>query len=326
MATDTTNSAQRAAARSASSEATISSTATDAEVRKAAAAAARRHTAKVWSVRLALVVLGLGLWELGARYWVDFQGNTHFSKPRDWQDHAQRWGIDAFFYSQPSQIAERLVDWFTVGPSSGPIWEHIGVTLWEATSGFLIGSVAGVVLGILLGRARFAAEVLAPFIKAANAIPRIVLASLFVIWFGLGLSSKIATAVVLVFFAVFFNAFQGAREVDRNLVNNARILGASRLRVLTSIVIPSATSWILASLHVAFGFALIGAVVGEVIGAKRGLGLLIANSQGTFDAAGIYAGMIIITVVALGAEWIITAVEKRLMRWRPPAIHEIAQI
>jgi NitT/TauT family transport system permease protein len=301
-------------------------TAADLAVIRAAAAAQRRRRAGIWGVRVALVVVGLAMWELAARYWVDFDGQTHFVKPLDWKDHAQRWVMDQFFYSQPSEIWHRLVEWFTTGPSSGPIWEHIGVTLWEATAGFVIGSVAGVVLGILLGRARFFADVLAPFIKAANAIPRIVLASLFVIWFGLGLSSKIATAVVLVFFAVFFNAFQGAREVDRNLVNNARILGAGRLKVLTAIVIPSATSWILASLHVAFGFALIGAVVGEVIGAKRGLGLLIAHSQGTFDAAGIYAGMIIITVLALVAEWLITALEKRLLRWRPPSASETAHI
>src|SRR6266542_3374236 len=188
------------------------------------------------------------------------------------------------------------------------------------------GAVAGVVLGILLGRARFLADVAAPFIKAANAVPRIVLASLFVIWFGLGLSSKVATAVVLVFFAVFFNAFQGAREVDRNLVNNARILGARRFGVLTTIVVPSATSWILASLHSAFGFALIGAVVGEYTGADKGLGLLIATAQGTFDPAGIYAGMIITTVIALLAEWSLTAAENRLLRWRPPAASAEVQI
>jgi len=301
-------------------------TAADLAAIRAATVARRRRRGLVWLTRILLVVVGLSAWELAARYWVDFDGRTHFSKPLDWKEHAQRWGIDQFFYSQPSEIAGRLRDWFTTGPSSGPIWEHIGVTMWEAVSGFVIGSVAGVVLGILLGQARFAADVLAPFIKAANAIPRIVLASLFVIWFGLGLSSKIATAVVLVFFAVFFNAFQGAREVDRNLINNARILGASRRKVLTSIVVPSATSWILASLHVAFGFALIGAVVGEVIGAKRGLGLLIAHSQGTFDAAGIYAGMIIITVLALVAEWLLTAVEKRVLRWRPPSANEAGQI
>jgi len=255
---------------------------------------ANRRT-KLWSVRFGLVVLWLVSWELAATHW-----------------------IDPFFYSKPSAIGDRLTDWFTKGTAFGSIWTQLAVTLEEAVLGFLIGAVAGVVFGILLGRARFAAEVAAPFIKAANAVPRIVLASLFIIWFGLGLTSKVATAVVLVFFAVFFNAFQGAREVDRNLVDNARILGASRTQVLTSIVVPSATSWIFASLHAAFGFALIGAVVGEYAGADKGLGLLIANAQGTFDAAGIYAGMIIITVVALLAEYLITLLENRLLRWRPP--------
>jgi NitT/TauT family transport system permease protein len=260
----------------------------------------RRNTRRrLWAVRLAVVVVWLGSWELAATHW-----------------------IDPFFYSRPSAIWDRLVDWFSTGTAFGSVWTQIFTTLEEAALGFIIGAVAGVILGILLGRARFAADVLAPFIKAANAVPRIVLASLFVIWFGLGLTSKVATAVVLVFFAVFFNAFQGAREVDRNLVNNARILGASRTQVLTSIVVPSATSWIFASLHAAFGFALIGAVVGEYAGADKGLGLLIANAQGTFDAAGIYAGMIITTVIALLAEWLLTLFENRLLRWRPPAVTE----
>jgi NitT/TauT family transport system permease protein len=262
----------------------------------------RRNKRKLWAVRLAVLVIWLGSWELAATHW-----------------------IDPFFYSKPSAIWDRLVDWFTEGTAFGSVWTQILTTLQEAVIGFVIGAIAGVVLGILLGRAKFAADVAAPFIKAANAVPRIVLASLFVIWFGLGLTSKVATAVVLVFFAVFFNAFQGAREVDRNLVNNARILGASRTQVLTSIVVPSATSWIFASLHAAFGFALIGAVVGEYAGADKGLGLLIANAQGTFDAAGIYAGMIITTVIALLAEWLLTLLENRLLRWRPPVLNE-AQI
>jgi NitT/TauT family transport system permease protein len=262
----------------------------------------RRNTRwRLWAVRLVVVIVWLGSWELTATHW-----------------------IDPFFYSKPSAIWDRLVDWFTTGTAFGSVWTQIFTTLQEAVLGFIIGAVAGVILGILLGRARFAADVLAPFIKAANAVPRIVLASLFVIWFGLGLTSKVATAVVLVFFAVFFNAFQGAREVDRNLVNNARILGASRSQVLTSIVVPSATSWIFASLHAAFGFALIGAVVGEYAGADKGLGLLIANAQGTFDAAGIYAGMIITTVIALFAEWLLTIFENRLLRWRPPAVTDTA--
>ena len=245
-------------------------------------------------VRLLLVVLWLGSWELCART-----------------------VIDPFYYSMPSRIWTRLVDWFTHGTSQGSIWANIAVTLEEAVLGFIIGTLAGVVLGVLLGRSRFLAEVLAPFIKGANAIPRIVLASLFVIWFGLGMSSKVATAFVLVFFAVFFNAFQGAREVDRVLVDNARILGASRWDLMRTIILPSATSWILASMHVAFGFALIGAVVGEFTGADKGMGLLIAHSQGNFDAAGIYAGMLIVTVVALVAEFLITRLESRLTGWRP---------
>jgi NitT/TauT family transport system permease protein len=225
--------------------------------------------------------------------------------------------IDPFFYSMPSEIWDKLVDWFTVGTSQGSIWSNIGVTLEEAVLGFVTGTLAGVVLGVLLGRSRFTAEVLAPFIKGANAIPRIVLASLFVIWFGLGMTSKVATAFVLVFFAVFFNAFQGAREVDKVLVDNARILGAGRWQLLRSIVLPSATSWILASMHVAFGFALIGAVVGEFTGADKGVGLLIAHAQGNFDAPGIYAGMLVITAIALIAEFLITRLEKHLTGWRP---------
>jgi NitT/TauT family transport system permease protein len=253
----------------------------------------RRRT-QITTTRIALVLVWLAGWELAATHW-----------------------MDPFYYSKPTAIWHRLVDWFTTGTAFGSIWTQIEVTLEEATLGFLIGALLGVVLGILLGRSRFLADVSAPFIKAANAIPRIVLASLFVIWFGLGMSSKVATAVVLVFFAVFFNAFQGAREVDRTLVDNARILGAGRRQILATIVLPSATSWILASLHTAFGFALIGAVVGEFTGADKGLGLLINNAQGTFDSAGIYAGMVVITVIALVAEWLITMLERRLLSWRP---------
>ena len=165
-----------------------------------------RSRALVAGVRVLLLAAWLGSWELSART-----------------------VIDPFYYSMPSQIWDKLVVWFTQGTSSGSIWSNILATLQEAVYGFVLGSIAGVVLGIVLGRSRFLSDVLAPFIKAANAIPRIVLASLFVIWFGLGMSSKVATAFVLVFFGVFFNAFQGAREVDRTLVDNARILGASRL-------------------------------------------------------------------------------------------------
>ncbi|MFD8247117.1 ABC transporter permease [Nocardia sp. NPDC059691] len=267
---------------------------TEAQILARVRTAARRARIRTWGLRVALVTLWLGAWELTATVW-----------------------IDPFFYSKPSLIWARLVEWFTEGTQFGSIWLQIYTTVQEAVLGFVIGTVAGVVLGVLLGRSRYWAEVLAPFIKALNAVPRIVLASLFIIWFGLGLSSKVATVVVLVFFAVFFNAFTGAREVDGNVIDNARILGASRRQVLVSIVLPSATTWILSSLHTAFGFALIGAVVGEYAGASKGLGLLISNAQGTFDSAGIYAGMIIVTVAALIAEWGIGMAENRLLKWRP---------
>jgi NitT/TauT family transport system permease protein len=262
-----------------------------------------RSPVAVTAVRVVLVVAWLASWEIAARTI-----------------------IDPFFYSRPSAVWDKLVTWFSEGTSHGSIWANMEVTLEEAVLGFLIGTLAGVVLGVVLGRSQFLADVLAPFIKGANAIPRIVLASLFVIWFGLGMSSKVATAFVLVFFAVFFNAFQGAREVDKVLVDNARILGASRWDLMRTIVLPSATSWILASMHVAFGFALIGAVVGEVVGADKGMGLLINQAQGNFDAAGIYAGMVVVTVLALLAEWLITRLERRLTAWRPPAASQAAGI
>jgi len=258
--------------------------------------ARRRHRAVIWSFRALVLVVVFGSWELLSTY-----------------------VLDPFYYSKPSAIAERLYGWFADGTSKGSIWSNISVTLQEAVYGFLLGAVAGVVLGILFGRARLLAEVLSPFIQALNAVPRIVLAALFIIWFGLGMESKVATALVLVFFPVFFNAFQGAREVDRNLVDNARILGAGRRQVMWSIVVPSATSWILASLHTAFGFALIGAIVGEYAGASKGVGLLISTAQGTFDAAGIYAGIILSTVLALLAELVLGSAERRLLRWRPPS-------
>lgn len=267
-----------------------------AKTSRSARGAVRKHKALVYALRIAVLVVVLGGWEIAVDKW-----------------------LDPFFYSKPSLIWSKLVTWFTDGTAQGSIWQQIGVTLEEAVIGFVLGSLVGVVLGILLGRARLLAEVLSPYIQALNAVPRIVLAALFVIWFGLGMESKVATAFVLVFFPVFFNAFQGAREVDRNLINNARILGAGRLQVLWSIVVPSSTSWILASLHTAFGFALIGAIVGEYTGATKGIGLLISTAQGSFDAAGIYAGMLISTILALLAEIILGVAEKRLLRWRPPS-------
>ena len=234
-----------------------------------------------------------------------------------WELATRRGWIDPFFWGQPSGVWNQIVTWATKGTAQGPLWEQIYTTLKETVLGFLIGVALGVIFGILLGRNRLLADILGPYIKAANSIPRVVLGSIFVIGLGLGTPSKVALAVVLVFFVVFFNAFQGVREADRNLIANARILGASHRQLSTQVILPSALTWIIASLHTAFGFALVGAVVGEYLGAVQGIGLMIQTAQGTFNANGVFAAMFILAAIALTAETLITWLEHRLLRWRP---------
>ena len=227
--------------------------------------------------------------------------------------------IDPFFFGQPSGIAIALKNLFVHGTAYGSIWSQIGVTMKEALLGFIYGVVGGIVVGITLGQSRFLADVAGPFIKVANAIPRIVLGSIFIVAFGLGTTSKVLLASVLVFFVVFFNAFQGVREVDRNLINNVRVLGGSRLHLNRHVILPSALTWITASLHVAFGFALIGAIVGEYLGAQSGLGLVISTAQNHFDPDTVFATMAIIAVITLAAEYLISVGEHRMLSWRPPS-------
>jgi NitT/TauT family transport system permease protein len=261
----------------------------------------KQRRLRIQLVRVAFAVALLGTWELLAQVGI----------------------IDVFFFGQPTGIVNQLWRWVTRGTAQGPLWEQVATTLEETILGFLIGVVLGVIFGVLLGRNRDIADIFGPYIKGANSMPRVVLGSLFIIWFGLGLWSKVALAVVLVFFVVFFNAFQGVREVDRNLLANARILGASPRRVTTDVILPSALSWIIASLHTSFGFALVGAVVGEYLGSIRGLGLMIATAQNTFNPNGVFAAMAILATVALLAEAGVTALENRLITWRPNVITDI---
>ncbi|HCJ34980.1 MAG TPA: ABC transporter permease [Ktedonobacter sp.] len=266
-----------------------------------ATAARRRHSIVVNILRVLLLVVLIGGWELATRVGI----------------------IDHFFWGQPSGIWAQIVTWVTQGTAQGPLWEQIAVTLEEAIIGFVIGAVLGIVFGVVLGRNRFLADVLGPFVKVANSIPRVTLAPLFAIGLGLGIQSKVALAVVLVFFIVFFNAFQGVREVDRNLLANARILGASQRQLSTSVIIPSAMTWIFASLHTSFSFALVGAVVGEYIGGLQGIGLLIQTAGANFNANGVFAAMVILAAVALLSEFLITLLERRLLRWRPNPVADV---
>ena len=261
---------------------------------------ARRRQLNVAGLRLVVAIVFLTLWEVTTRL--------------GW--------VDTFFWSQPSAIVAKLWYWITQGTELGPLWEQAAVTMEEAVGGFIVGSLLGIVFGVALGRNRLLSDVLGPYIKAANAIPRVVLGALFAVSLGLDIKSKIATAAVLVFFVVFFNAFQGVREVDRTLIANARILGAGDRQLTAEILIPSALSWIVASLHTSFGLALVGAVVGELFGATQGLGELIYNAKNLFDIAGVFAGMGLLAAMALAAEALITALEDRLIKWRPPVATE----
>lgn len=264
------------------------------EERKAIARSVNHHRLVIF-LRIALAVVTLASWELAVKYGL----------------------LDPFFFSQPSAIYDQLSIWIIEGTAQGPLWKELLVTMEETALGFLIGSVLGVFFGVALGRNKLASDVFSIYIKVANAIPRVVLGSIFIIIFGLGMGSKVALAVVMVFFVVFGNAFQGVREADKNLIANAYILGANKRQVTFSVVFPSALTWILASLHVSFGFALVGAVVGEFLGARHGIGLLIATAQGAFNAAGVFAAMIVLAVVALAAEYLLTATEDKLLKWRP---------
>ncbi|GAB3564562.1 ABC transporter permease [Arthrobacter alkaliphilus] len=257
---------------------------------------ARRRNASIWIGRAVLAVVVVGGWQ-----WFTTVG----------------W-VDKFFFGQPSQIWDALIKLFTEGTAFGSIWENLWVTAQEAFLGFFLGTFVGVVLGILLGSNRYLSEVVGPYIRIVNSIPRIVLGSIFIVAFGLGTFPKILLAAVLVFFVVFFNAFQGVREVDQNLVANVRVLGASPFQVAMNVTIPSAMTWIIASLHTAFGFAIIGALVAEVLGAQKGIGLIISQAQGTFDPDTVFACMVIIAVVTLAAEYLIGLLEHRLLKWRPP--------
>jgi NitT/TauT family transport system permease protein len=252
---------------------------------------------KVYFWRFFILALMLGSWEIAAR----------------------AGAIDPFRYASPTAIWLRLVEWIRDGTSEGPLWYHLWVTMEESMLGFFFGSVIGIVAGIVLGRNQLAADVFALYIKLINSIPRVVLAPIFTVIFGLGLASKVALSFVMVFFVVFANAFQGVREADKAMIANARILGASESQLTRAVIVPSAMSWIFASLHVSFGFAIIGAIVGEFVGARYGIGLLISIAKGTFDAAGMFAAIFIVMIVALVAEYVMTAIENRFAKWKPQA-------
>jgi len=229
-----------------------------------------------------------------------------------WQTLVSVQVLDPFFVSRPSDIGARIVRWIT----SGTLWGHLAVTLEESLLGLIAGAALGVSLGFLFARSPFLARVLDPYIKMLNAVPRVVLAPLFLLWFGLGIWSKVALAVTLVFFVMFFNTYQGVRDADPVLIDNVRMLGATERQLVRHVLIPSALTWIFSSLQTSLGFAMVGAVVGEYLGATRGLGYVISQAEGTFDTTGVFAGMTVLGIVVVIVSAGVTRLERWLLRWK----------
>src|SRR5689334_16315271 len=219
----------------------------------------------------------------------------------------------AFFFGRPVQVLVVIWNWFT----GGKIYEHLAYTLIETLLAFAVGSVLGLVVGLWLALSPTASALAEPYITALNAMPRVILAPIFAVWFELGVLSKVALGVTLVFFIVFFNVYQGVKEVSPVVLANARMLGASRKQLLRAIYLPSATSWVFSSLHTSVGMAFVGAVVGEYLGSAKGVGYLILQAEGVFDINTVIAGIVVLTVFALLLDYIVTRIERRLLVWRP---------
>ncbi|MGB8577276.1 MAG: ABC transporter permease [Pseudolabrys sp.] len=223
--------------------------------------------------------------------------------------------LPPFFFSNPVDVASQIVAWF----ASGVIWKHLWVTLSESVLAFVLGSIGGVLVGFWFARQPRTAAVFDPYVKMVNALPRVVLAPIFALWLGLGIWSKVALGFTLVFFIVFFNVYQGVKEVSPTVLANARMLGMSERQLMRHVYWPSALSWMFSSLHTSVGFAVVGAVVGEYLGAAAGLGYLIQQAEGVFDVAGVFAGMFVLAAFVIVIDAIVTVVEKRLLVWRPVA-------
>jgi NitT/TauT family transport system permease protein len=221
--------------------------------------------------------------------------------------------LPPFFFSNPVDVFAQIASWF----ASGVIWKHLAITLWESILAFVIGSAAGIMVGFWFARQPLVAAVFDPYVKMVNALPRVVLAPIFTLWLGLGIWSKVALGVTLVFFIVFFNVYQGVREVSHTVLNNGRMLGMSERQLMRHVYWPSALSWVFSSLHTSVGFAVVGAVVGEYLGSAAGLGYLIQQAEGVFDVAGVFAGMLVLSAFVLLIDMGVTLVERRLLVWRP---------
>jgi NitT/TauT family transport system permease protein len=222
----------------------------------------------------------------------------------------------SLYMSSPTAVLSKLISWY----NSGILGSAVGTTLEEAVIGYFIGSIAGAVVGFVLGRIEFVGKLLDPIVLALYAVPKIALAPLFVLWLGIGIVTKISVAALLVFFLVFYNTYAGTKQIDERLCDQARLMGAGRWDVMSKLVMPQAAAWCFVGLRIALPYSLTGAVVGEFISSTEGIGYQINNATATFDTAGVFAGLVLLTVIALILNSILDVIEKRMSRWSPESL------
>jgi NitT/TauT family transport system permease protein len=266
------------------------------------------NRATLLALQILVAVVAIALWHVLAKYPI-----CHLSYIGRENDCLTV--LPPFFFSTPGEVAARVLKWF----ADGSIWRHLWITLVEALLAFVIGSLGGVLIGFWFARKPTINAVFDPYVKMINALPRVVLAPIFALWFGLGIASKVALGVTLVFFIVFFNVYQGVKEVSPTVLANARMLGMNERQLMRHVYWPSALSWMFSSLHTSVGFAVVGAVVGEYLGSAAGLGYIIQQAEGVFDVAGVFAGMFVLAVFVILIDMVVTVIEKRLLVWRPVA-------
>jgi len=238
--------------------------------------------------RLALMLVLLAIWQLASGY------------------------VGEFWISKPTAIAERLVEWI----GSGYLLPHLSITLQETALGFVLGATSGIAVGFLLGTSPFLGKLTDPFVTAIYSLPKVALAPLFVLWFGIGIEMKVVLAATIVFFLVFYNTYAGVRDVERELLDVLKVMGARRWHLLVKVVLPGSLHWIYVGLKLSVPYALIGAVVGELIASSRGLGYLLQYSAGQFDTTGLMATLFILMVLAMLMNEVLNRTEAVLLRWK----------
>ena len=252
-------------------------------------ASARAEWFKIIAWRIGITVVGLSLWEFASGRWI---------KP--------------FWISAPSAIWAQLMAWI----ESGDLWLHMEITLTETLLGFVFGAVSGIAFGLALGLNARLAAVLDPFIIAFYSLPKIALAPLFILWFGVGLASKVVLATFVVFFLVFYNTYAGTLAVEQELVDVLRLMGATRWQIVRKVILPSVLLWIFTGMKISVPYALIGAVVGEMMASNKGLGYLIQASAGQYDTGGVFASLFVLMLIATGLHELLKQSERLMLRWK----------